>query len=55
MGNHSIFPQYDVKTDPFTAIFIVSARFSTLGFSSIAALNFSRDAMGRQLDFGTSD
>ena len=40
MGNYSIFPQYDVITDPLTAIFIGSARFSTLGFPSIAALSF---------------
>ena len=35
-----IFPQYDVITDPLTAIFIGSARFSPLGFPSIAALSF---------------
>ena len=41
MGKHSIFPPYDVITDPLTGIFIGSARFSPLGFPSIAALRFT--------------
>ena len=40
MGNILIFPQYDVITDPLTGIFIGSARFSPLGFPSIAAPSF---------------